>query len=305
MVVASFRSQYSGPIFPLFNNIFRSPYYANTSLRDMGFMPHNAAESLFYPFYWGFGWRQTVVETTMRDPRFAFVYLAIVSCVAIAGLQRFRLVRGPVSGGPTTAARQANFLLIFVTMSFILWEALFSILRYLAPVEILSGVVVVVAVQRAIPSARMRLARWLVLGGIGAVSIWATYYPRWYVIKPSAYGVAVDGPPLPPNATVVLLDNSPLAYVAAFAPDSVRFVGANNDLIHPGDKNLLSQEIESAIRNPAGPLFGLENVATDHEKSDATLTYYGLRRGGECRFVRSNIATDARICPLLRSADVP
>ncbi len=293
--------RYRNPIFPLFNDIFHSPFYSNTSLRDMQFMPHNTVESLFYPFYWGFGWRHPVVETTMRDPRFAFVYLAVVSVATIAVIHWFRPASDQAINDPPQAGRKRRFMLIFVTLAFIFWEALFSNLRYLAPIELLSGIIVVMAGYRVIPSSRMRIARWLILIAISVTSIWATYYPRWYRSKPSPHAISVEVPPLPPSATVVLLDNSPMAYVAAFVPASVRFVGANNDFIHLGDKNRLRQEIETAIREPKGPLFVLENTGTDHEKSNATLSYYGLRRGDECLVVRSNIANDARLCPLHRS----
>jgi hypothetical protein len=290
--------RYGNPIFPLFNNIFHSPYYSNTNPRDAGFFPHGAAESVFYPFYWGFGWRQTVVETTMRDPRFAFVYLAVVSYVLIYGIQWFWSVPGQPANPDARAERGRRLILIFMTLSFILWEAFFSILRYLAPVELLSGIIVVIGVYRLIPSARLRIARWLVLITISVISIWATNYPRWYQSRPNRYAIRVEVPPLPTTATVVLLDNSPMAYVAAFVPASVRFVGANNDFIHLGDKDRLSQQIEAAIRKATGPLFGLEKGGTDHEKSDATLAYYGLHRGDGCLMVRSNISSDARLCPL-------
>ena len=76
---------------------------------------------------------------------------------------------------------------------------------------------------------------------------------------------------------------------AAFAPPSVRFVGANSNLIQPGRPGLLAQQIETAIRSHAGPLWGLELPEGAPGQADETLRYYGLRRGPGCAPDRSNL----------------
>jgi len=70
---------YGNPAFPLFNDLFHSAMAPAQSLRDMRFLPRNAAQWIVYPFYWAFNAdNQTVFESGFRDPRMAIAYSAII-----------------------------------------------------------------------------------------------------------------------------------------------------------------------------------------------------------------------------------
>jgi hypothetical protein len=136
-----------------------------------------------------------------------------------------------------------------------------------------------------------------------AVISW-TVYPDWGRARPPSEAVRVQVPKLPPNSLVILLDGSAMAYVAAFAPPSTLFVGANNNLIQPGRSGILPRRVESTIRSHPGPLWGLETPDEPGVAADATLAFYGLRRGADCTQIRSNLDHDAiRLCPLRRQAE--
>jgi hypothetical protein len=103
---------------------------------------------------------------------------------------------------------------------------------------------------------------------------------------------------------VVLLDSTPMSFLAVFAPAKVRFVGANNNIVQPGGRMRLAQQVEDAIRSHPGPLFGLEGPADDPGRADATLHYYRLRRAEACTPIRSNLNGEAtKFCPLTRLPD--
>ena len=145
----------------------------------------------------------------------------------------------------------------FWALSYIAWEVCFSILRYLAVLELLSGVLMMMALRPLLvrlTGGWRRVCAIAVVMGLVAVTV----YPDWGRATPGTAAVQVELPSIPPGSLVVLLDPSPMAYVAAFAPPGLRFVGANNNLVHPGDRTLLARQIAEAIRTAAGPLWGLE-----------------------------------------------
>ena len=92
---------------------------------------------------------------------------------------------------------------------------------------------------------------------------------------------------------------------ADLLPASVRLVGANNNLVQPGGGGLLAQQAAMAIRNHAGPLYGLEDPAESPGVADRTLAYYGLRRGS-CAPVQSNLDNNAvHLCRLWPRSSSP
>ena len=273
------------PLFPYFNGLFRSPLLPPVSISDTRFLPHSLAQAFGYPFIWGFTRSHIVGELTLRDPRLAVALVAGLCCA----LPPWRAV-----------GRRGACLLVFCGADLALWEAQFSILRYLAPIELLSGLPVLLALRRlpipaSIPLAAPGLLA-LVLAGCAAFTI----YPDWGRADPADTAASVTLPPLPADAMVLLLSGDPMAYVAAFAAPAVRFVGIDNNLVHPGDSSLLARRIEQAVRRHQGPLYGLDVLAPAASTAPA-LVYYRLQRTLPCIRLRTNLEQDGlRLCRLRR-----
>jgi hypothetical protein len=285
---------YGNPLFPYYNDVFRSPWVLPERLTDNRFKPKDWLHAVFYSFYWGAHEWAKVTEVRMRDPRFSMAYVAVIGLMALAALRRL--------GSPSAllpASNRAVFLAIFFAASFLVWEALFSIFRYLAPIELLTGTVVLLPLLLLGPLLRIRLAPHAALGGLFVVAVAWTVYPQWGRTTGPGAAVRVALPQLEDGSMVILLDPAPMGYLAAYAPRTVRFVGANNSIVKPGQTTLLAQQIETAIRTHTGPLWGVEASRDQTSKANATLAYYGLRRSGGCVQVRSNLDQDeARLCPL-------
>jgi hypothetical protein len=258
---------YGNPVFPYFNDLFQSPWAEPARLNDLRFMARGPMQALVYPFFWALHPTTLVSELPLRDPRLALALIAVP----------FALLR---------PGRSSVALVAFFLTSLGLWEAQFSIFRYLATLELLSGTLIVLALRRL---------SWLVAPAI----IVATIYPNWgRTTGPCA--VAMGFPPIPASSRVVLLDPSPMSYLAAYAPPGVRFIGADNNLIHPGQSTQLATEVAATIQAGSGPLWGLEDAAESPGIADATLRAYGLTRGAGCQHVRSNLDGSAiQACPLV------
>lgn len=287
---------YGNPLFPYYNNLFHSPWVAADRLTDDRFKPSGWVQAIFYPFYWGRYWQMLVTERWTRDPRFALAYVAIIIFVGFAVLRRFAFRKVLLQ-----ADSRASFLVIFFSATFVAWEAMFSILRYLAPIELLAGVVVVLPCLCLTLPARLRLAPHALLVGLLGMAATLTVYPVWDRGGKASVISQVVVPSLPDNSLVVLMSDAPMGYLAAYAPKTVPFVGANNNLVTPGQQTLLARQVEVTIRTHAGPLWGLESRQDHTGAADRTLAYYGLHRGDECAPVRSGLdSNDILMCPLYR-----
>jgi hypothetical protein len=282
------------PIFPYFNNVFRSPLGAPIAMEDNRFLPHGVVQALLYPFYWGFEKSTLVSEPSLRDPRIAFAGIALAAYAVTGVMRRFR--------PDSPHARAGLCLALFMAIGFVLWEAEFSIFRYLAPLELLSGFLILLALR---PLLEQPSKRWLPLAGLSVlclVTLPFTRYPQWGRTSPVGRVQSVLVPALPKGGMVLLLTGDPMAYIAAFTDPAIRFVGVNNNLVQPGGVTGVAKQVEAAVRAHTGPLWGLE-IPDSTGQAEATLDYYGLRRGGECTKVVSNLeGPGIHLCPLQRVA---
>ena len=273
------------PVFPYMNQLFRSPLFPPVSLADDRFVPHGIAQSLFQPFLWSIRAGTRVSELRVRDPRLALAWIAALLC-----LVQWRH-RPPID-------RRRPFLLAFCIVAAALWQRQSSILRYLAPIELLSGLLLLLAslpLRHRHPGLQAAL-----LGGLLLACAALTIYPDWGRAKPADKAASVVLPALEPDAMVLLLTDDPMAYVAAFADPRVRFVGIANNLLRFGPHSAIAGRVEQAVRSQAGPIWGLE-VPSVPDAAAAVLAAYGLHRQQPCVPVRTNLETDGlRLCRLAR-----
>lgn len=290
---------YGNPIFPLMNNVFRSDLVEPTSWTDLRFMPKTILMSLFYPAYWAFHASSDVSELAMRDPRILLGSVSAVIVIVAFAARCLRERAAPPTGGFESLAL---FLAIAFLVSYGLWEKVWSIYRYLAIQESLSGVLVLAALPMAFGARSKPL---LVFALFALVVVWAartTQYPWWERAQRGPQAVTVQAPPLESDAMVLFLDPQPYAYLIPSMPNTTRAIGVNNNLVHPGASGRLWSIIEEAVRDHHGPLWGVEDPQDQPGAADASLSGLGLARDGECAALITNMETAGRvrICKLRR-----
>jgi hypothetical protein len=282
---------FGNPLLPYMNQIFHSPFVEPLPFTDTRFFPHGIAMTLAYPFYWAAQPRALASELPVRDPRFA---LATIALVAVMGQALWRRREAG-----TGSNRATTMLAVFFAVTFVLWQAEFSVLRYLATLELLSGAVVLAALRPLLVRPGIRMPVGLAFVALCGVVQAMTIYPDWGRMTAPLPMRASLPTTVEPDAMVVLLDGAPMAYLADLLPVTVKLVGANSNLVQPGGGGLLAQQAAAAIRGHAGPLYGLEDPADLPHAADRTLAYYGLRRGN-CAPVESNLDNNAiQWCRLL------
>lgn len=207
------------PIFPMFNQVFHSPLTVSGGGTDGRFLPRNLWQWLFYPFFWIGKQRNVVTESLFADARYALAMLAVLALLAA------RLVRRPRSMQANAGTRM---LAIFAAVGYVLWMALFSILRYATPIEALTGLLMLCAVHAwwprlwekkpALRTAGFALLLLVILGN--------TTYPNWWRGAYARHAIEADIGEVEPNSLVILA-GSPDAYLAPLFPhaQNIQFVG--------------------------------------------------------------------------------
>lgn len=124
---------YQNPFFPFANSIFKSEYYDNANFRDTQFLP---SLKLFfvYPYIWNL-FKFKIVECSFYDIRLTVYYtIFLLTIFSFLFSKKARLFF------KTNYKWSVYFTFLIVT--FFIWMALFSILRYIIVVEMLGCMVI-------------------------------------------------------------------------------------------------------------------------------------------------------------------
>ncbi len=297
-------SEYSNPVFPLFNSIFRSDWGSSSANIDTRFLPKSTMEYLFYPLYWAKSNLMTVMEPAFSDFRFAIAQLCLISIITLSLGKRFFLVKN-ISYPSTAPLQVSTFLIAFLLISYLTWLNLFSILRYAVPIEALSGFFIAFAIilfsDTFFPRHRNALLSTTGLTVILAL-IGTTKYPDWGRINFGERVYSIDRPQIEPNSLVILI-SKPLAFYAPFLADSssdIAFLGYS-DIIVSDPKSKSRTEFERMLGTPNRPIYALARSSSMLQIKE--LHTFGLQQTGECVDVKSNIDNDIHLCKLKRLTD--
>jgi hypothetical protein len=299
-------SNYGNLFFPYWNRYFQSSYGLQSNYRDLRFLPDSLAEAVTYPFRWFLG--IPTVEESFRDARYAllFVLIAIVLAAALGRAVGKRIARRWFQPAAECDDRDASshlarpeptlFLLAFFLFSFALWMYLFAIQRYLSPLGLISGLMLLLALDcvpsRALgwvlPARPARLAAFVALAFFslfwmqGNFSSWRVPYGTGW------FGLGVPAELKQPNSLLILLGGEPTSFVIAYLPQTVRVVRLVDSTVPlDGAETALSRRAEEIISRHTGPIRTL--AAEPLRDSDlAYLKRFGLTLQPACVEFRSD-----------------
>lgn len=278
------------PIFPYFNQFFQSPLLIAGSYRDPTFLPKDALTAWLFPFLFTAD-SHYAAEWDFRDARIAALYVLLPLTALIMWRQLHR--HGPI------VTRTAVFLFVFAGATYLVWLRLFSIYRYLVPLEMLAPLLIVVAFMCWPLSLKKRLVAaasvLLVLQTLVHVDLERLPWKGSYV--------DVDPPRLtdPEHSMVLMTGYAPMAYVIPSFPRQVPFLRIDGWLV-PGDepRGALAREMRARIEAHVGALY-LLYADDEGDRVPMTLRRFGLtadRR--QCAQVWSNIAEPLNLCAVHR-----
>jgi len=252
-------THYRNPFFPYWNRIFRSPWAVISNFRDMRFPPPSVEAAITYPFQWFLGLHPSS-EAPFRDARYAvlsvliFLIAAAVIGQCIARLWGHRAESAPAA--PLVVRKHLWLLLTFAVTSYGAWIKTFAIQRYLIPLSLISGLLLLLALDWLIASRITKLSAFFFLALFCLlwmrveVAVWRVPYGSdWF-------GVELAPEVQSPGTLFIMLGGGPMSYIVPFLPESTRTVRLMYPMIPESETKLVSRARE-IISQHSGPIRSL------------------------------------------------
>jgi len=284
------------PLFPYFNDWFRSPLAPIGNNRTTHAMPRNLMEALTWPFVFTRApWR---IDSPVRDPKLMVAYVVVPIGIA-AALWRGRW-RAPED-------RLGLLLLVAAASSYVAWLRLFSIYRYLIPIEMLVPLLLVISLRfLGLAPRRQRIATVALLLAVLPIQPsnrdripWDGAQFRPFVEAAPPAGMDLRG------ALVVVPGwhpgYRPNAFVIPFFPPEIGFLRI---VAHDDPAGLLvtgfEGEIARRIAAHQGPLFALMTPGGEEPVGASLARHRLVADFSRCGRIGTSIGGPLALCPVGR-----
>lgn len=188
----------------------------------------------------------------------------------------------------TAISRSTLALFVGVGVSYTGWLGTFSIYRYLLPIEMLSGAILMAAFRQiarpvAVP----------VLMIATAMATWFTTNPlEWGHIPFRDHYLEISAPRIEPGTMVLNVGNNPVAFLIPFLDPGVRWLSLDNNLLRPEQGNALVARERSLIAGQHGPILVLHAVASSTEVNTILAAYGLVENPNQCQNILSNLGSE-------------
>lgn len=249
---------FGNPLFPQFNNIFHSPWAAESGVIDTYFLPKTLLEYVQWPFIFAADSRR-VTEVAHRLGMWPVAYVLLAAWGAMALLRRLRGAAAPLVNP------RAGFFLLFFCLSYLVWMRTFSIYRYLIAAELLVPLVIWLLWHRIVGAAPV--ANRLAAATLAVLLLCAVPTPQWgnAAWGDRAYSAEVPAFDKPEQSVVfVALPEPPISWLTTMLPPQVKLIGV--DIGFP-ESPAWRERMRKAVAERSGPhyviLGGVKNEKLD------------------------------------------
>ena len=285
---------FGNPVFPYFNNLFRSPLVLPDSYKDEKFLPNGFWDGLTYPLASVLD-PLRVSEVPFLDLRIPLLLLvSLVSLILIAG-RRW----GPAGRAPLWSAPQAAFVAAFALIGYVIWLLLFAVYRYAVVLEMLAPLALL-GFFAGWPIAR-RAAIGLSVVALAALALISSP-ADWGRVPFGERFVEVNWPSLmreaDPERTLLLMTGiEPMGYVVPSLPPQIPVLRIQSYLFNPFNGAGFTKVAHRRLAEHEGRILTLA-LAVDGDV-ERMLAAYGLARDpSECQPVTSPLGPELALCPV-------
>ncbi|HEU0117764.1 MAG TPA: hypothetical protein VFR09_03945, partial [Alphaproteobacteria bacterium] len=278
---------FSNPMFPYFNDFFKSPLAPLSSARDVQFLPRSAHDFLLFPFIFTDSPFRTG-EIPWRDWRILILYVLL----PLALLARLGFGRSKQNSDALARPSAARYLLWAAVISYFLWALMFAIYRYLVPLEMLAPLLIVLAIGMLPLKLQTRglIAAFILI--VIAASIQGGNWSRrasW-----SDYFIETGVPALGKTSDLMILmaGFDPYSHVIPQFPPDIAFVRIQSNFTSPDQNKGMNAVLHARVEAHKGRYMLL--IAGWQKKQAAeALGYYHLALApGPCQTVVDHLYGD-------------
>lgn len=280
--------QFGNPLFPQFSTFFPNELTQDVAVVDTRWRPLNFFETLVWPFIISFNPLRSG-ELPQRQIVWATVYVALLACCFVYVTKNY-FKRKLISFDPA-----AKFLICFVVVGFVVWMEIFSIQRYLTPIEICTPLVFYILITSITDGKRGR--RYAVFFLI--ITTFLMVVPgmqTWGRAGWTTQMFRIDLPPLeqPDKASVILAGGSPpLSWTAALFPPTLSFVQIGGSF--PAKFDTYKQRLDQIFINRSGPIYAMFQGERESSRIKRAEKFNAF-------FTRWSMNTNKKGCDFLQSA---
>ncbi len=214
---------FGNPVFPLFNRVFRSPFFIDENFRDLTYLEgRTPLQTFLIPFIVAAHFKENFVAgADFSDARFAVAYVA--GFVFLLRLIIAKIFKRPLRISPKDA-----FLVCFAVVTYLFWLFGSSVIRYAVPLEMLLAVLIVKALfslpRGTFLSQSLSVSLMIFICGVLVSSPFFTV--PWGVKRGDDFLMDFEQITVP-DGTLVLLYGNPMAALAVPAAKNadVRILG--------------------------------------------------------------------------------
>lgn len=295
------QKEFGSPLFPYFNEVFRSPLAPRVSARDTQFVPNKLADFLAFPFIL-IEHPRRAGEIDWRDLRLPVLYALLPLAVGL----RLAFGRSKPRQDQTTEPYATRFLLWMAVLSYAVWLAMFAIYRYAVPLEMLAPLLIVMAVSM-LP---------LKSGTKGQISLFllivivATVQPGDWHRRKEWLGRFVEAeiPPIPvkdgTDAMLLMAGFEPYAHLATLFPKNMKIVRIQSNFASPEQDKGINKILRGVVESHKGDYMILI-PSYQHQLAQEALSHYKLSASWkDCHKVVDKLYDNVELdlCPVRRVA---
>jgi hypothetical protein len=286
------------PIFPYWNEYWKSPLALAAPYRDLRFVPAFRPwwQQLFFPVLFTLDWH-VADDLGFQDIRVCLAYLLVIAASTVWLLRR-------QSRDALLEARATAILFAFSAAAYFAWIRMFAIYRYIILFEMLAPLLIIGAVG-LLPLPRR--SRYLTLAGLCAACLLTArsdFLERAPVEDPYVQA-ALPPIPHPDKTMVVMTGDAPMGFIATTLPPQIPVLRIDGWMVQPRDGTLLTRQMKRRVAAQlarGGDLYLIADAGDMTRAHDALGDYQLAIRWSECQQFDTNLIGTYQWCPLAKKS---
>ena len=295
---AFLQTHFGSPLFPYFNDFFKSPLAPLTSARDIQYAPHSTSDYFTMPFLFAHS-SFRVGEIDLRDWRIPILYVLLPLVI----LLRLFLKRKKTAVFLSTP-QSTRYLLASFSLAYVVWLVMFSIYRYAVTLEMVAPLLIVLAAGLLPFKMKTRAIFAAVLLLVVAVSVEPGNWTRREAWLNRFVEAGVPSLGDTSDLMVLMTGMEPYSHVVPEFPPDISFVRIQSNFSSPEEDKGINKVIHERVdsHRQKGGRFMVLTPNWQMKGAGDAVAFFGLKVvTNGCLFVIDKVFENStlNLCPLV------